>query len=105
MDAAVRVGGDVRGNRTPPRKGALGRSRRAEDDEIDVIGSREIEERAAGIGALDNVQRNPRRWKSERFHPMAQAHFVLEMPSRRGIAIIGTLTQRRSFHDRYAHQA
>ena len=43
----MRIGGDVRGNRTPPRKGALGRSRRAEDDEIDVIGSREIEERAA----------------------------------------------------------
>src|ERR1700676_2556162 len=44
VDAAVCIGGDVRGNRTPPREAALGRSRRAEDDEIDVIGSREIEE-------------------------------------------------------------
>ena len=47
MYAAVRVGRDTRGNRTPPCKSTLGRSRCAEDNEIDVVGSREIEERAA----------------------------------------------------------
>jgi hypothetical protein len=43
IDTAVRVGRDDRCDRAPPRQTALGGFRRAEDDEIDVIGSREIE--------------------------------------------------------------
>ena len=105
MNAAVRVGRDVRCNRTPPRQRPLGCPRRPEHDEVDVIGAREVEERAAGVGAFDDVQRNPRRGKAEGLDPMAKAHLVLEMPTGPGIQRVGAFAQRRRFHDRDAHQA
>ena len=70
-----------------------------------MIDAREIEKRAGGISAFDNVQRSPRQWKPDRFYPVAKAHLVLEMPSRPGIKITVALTRQRCFHDRYAHQA
>jgi len=103
VDAAVCVRSDARGDGTPPGKRSLRYPRCSQHNEIDVVYACQFEQRAAGICAFDHMQRDPGRWKAERFHPLAKAHLVLEMPSGCGIQITRSAYRRRSHHG-YAHQ-
>ncbi len=105
VNAAVRVRGHARRDRSPPCQPELRGVRCAQDNQIDVIASREFQQGILGVRGLDHVQREPPCGELKRFDPVAQLHEVLEVGARRAFAVAGVLRNQRTANDRHADQA
>ena len=105
VHAAMRVGGDGRRYRAPPRQCSVGRCGRAEDDEIDIVAFREVEQRRCGIFGFKNMQRESVRRQSQRLDPVLQADDMHQLLSGDGAFRDVSLGARRRMHGRNTNHA